>query len=515
MVLERGVVEPLAGAEADGLRTRLWVSKRRPQRFEFLGGLVPRKHVVLATTVANVSTTIVARVLKYQEQDGTLTELLKPERDAVRRLGERIMYLTQHAPATQPMAGEALVAAQTTARKQKRMQVAMASLNMSPLVRQDAEVQAFGKREKLKIGKPLRIIQARSDRYLYSTARYLKPMEKGLYRSINKVLGYTAVMKGLNGVQRAAEALRAWQACRNPRAVSVDIKKFDAATSADVIEQEHRAYTRCVPGDTAFATMLRWQLKNKGRAMCDDGVVKYQREGGRMSGDANTSLGNIIICTAAHIEYAATIGVAIQLLNDGDDSVIVLEADDLPAYLAGVEQFWLSLGYRVSIDGVTDEFSRIDFCQCRPVEVAGEWAFVRNPVNAIQKDLVNPTLPADHQERQAWYAAVGCGGLSQLRGVPMYDAFYTMLKRVGKHNMVKYQWRTAQEKVLRFTSTGLRERGGVASSTRVSFWEAFGITPVEQIAFENACQNFTIIDAPDHNGTPTVNLLGHLLSTRW
>lgn len=500
---------PLAGATLGGLRIKIWGSSKPTQRYEFLGGLVAQKHCVLATTVETVARTIVSRVLMYEAADGTLTKLLTPDSIAVRRLGAQMSKLTQHAASIQPVEWGPFVASQNTASKVLRAQRALASLHSEALTMEDAELRTFGKREKLKFGKPLRIIQPRSDRYLFSLARYIKPMEKGLYRSIDAELGYVAVMKGMNGVQRAAAVLAGWRSIPDPVAVSVDIGKFDASTHESVLQQEHEQYTRCCLGDTSLAKMLRWQLTNRGRALCTDGVIKYGRRGGRMSGDPNTSLGNIIICSAAHTMYLEEQGIPFRIANDGDDSVIILSRKNLERYIHGLVPFWEKLGYHARIDGVAYEFSRIDFCQCRPVCVNGEWAFVRHPKNAIPKDLLNTTVSADAFERRAWYAAVGAGGMSQLGSVPMYQAFYGMLVRVGKANDVRYQWRQSQDKTLKFSSTGLSQ-GEVTPGTRVSFWEAFGVTPMEQLSFEHACDHFSPAAIPDQTGSPPGSVFTHL-----
>lgn len=510
MTLHRTEVPPLAPELLGMVECRSWERRRRAKDFEFVGRLVDQKHTVLATTLQNMAVTIVGRVLLHKLPDGTLCPHPKADSGAVSRLGEVLMQLTKHAPVTQPLSQSAFCALQNTARKTKRMQLAMASLQAKALTRRDAEIKAFGKKEKLKFGKPLRIIQPRDDRYHLELGRRLKPMEKGLYKSINESLGYTVVMKGLNGVQRATAVLEGFNSTVDPVAVSVDIAQFDASVGIAVQKQEHRPYARCAPGDSMLAKLLKWQLTNKGRAMCDDGLVKYKREGGRMSGDANTSLGNILICCAAHVAYARELGIPFRLFNDGDDSVIIISRKHLKKFERGVQGFWARLGFRVTVDNITDQFSEIDFCQSRPVCVGGTWAFVRNPVNAIQKDLVNPVCPADDRERRAWYAAVGAGGLSEYGAVPIYGAFYGMLARAGKANDTQYQWRAAQAKSLKFQKTGLT--GNVVEShTRHYFWRSFGITPDEQRAFEQRLHDFEITSIPCQHVTPAVCPLTELL----
>lgn len=499
MVRER--VAPLAKELLRSLRIKTWGTAKPDQTYEYLGGLVGQRHCVLATTVENVARTIRSRVLSFEAADGTLEPLLTPHPARVRRLGEVMGQLTRHADTIIPLEWDALVRSQNTASKVLRAQRAMASIALEPVQKADSELRTFGKREKLKFGKPLRIIQPRDDRYLFSLSRYIKPMEKGLYASIDRELGCTTVMKGLDGVQRAKEVLGMWEAIRYPCAVSVDISKYDASVHKSVLQQEHRQYTRCCPGDSELAQLLRWQLTNKGRAICSDGVVKYGRSGGRMSGDPNTSLGNIIICASAHVMYCWELGIPFRLANDGDDSIVIISQKHLERYQQGLLSFWRDLGFHARVDGVAFEFAHIDFCQSRPVCVNGVWAFVRCPKNAIPKDLLNSSSPTTIAERKAWYAAVGAGGSSQYAAVPMFASFYRMLTRIGVKDEVRYAWRAGLAKSAKFSSTGL-VYGQVSPGTRVSFWEAFGVMPSAQYAFEAACDAFQPDAIPDQVGLP-------------
>lgn len=501
----------VARVEHGAVKVRRWdVRRRRDKHYEFLGGLMSQQHEVLQTTVENAVETVVSRVLFFKRADGQLEKLLTPDSCAVGALRATLDKLTKHVVAKKPLSRAAFVALQNTAAKRKRMQRAMASLNLRPVCRKDAEIQGFGKREKLKIGKPLRMILPRSDEYHMENGRYVKAFEKDIYRSIDHELGYCAVMKGLNGVQRATEVRTMWERFDRPVAVSVDIEKFDASVHRDVLVPEHAVYLNAAGGCPYFKKLLAWQLTNRGRVMCDDGVVSFSRAGGRMSGDANTSLGNILICCAAHVAYAKEQGIDFGLANDGDDSVIILEQRDLSKYLAGVAAFWRKLGFHIKIDGVAYEFSRIDFCQCRPVEVDGVWAFVRNPATALAKDLLNSSVPTSQAERLAWYAAVGVGGLSQYAAVPVFGPFYRMLVRLGRQNKVNYQWRTQMAKTAKYQQSGLGT-GVITASTRVGFWEAFGITPDVQRCMEQRFDEFQATAIPRHHGTPPVTAISELL----
>lgn len=472
-------------------------------------------HCVHASTVSNALTAVVTRVVRYAETDGSLTPLPRAQAVDVQRLKIQMLKITRHASVYAPIPAAAYAACQTTARKRQRMEKAGNLLKHEGIKQRDAELGAFIKREALKIGKPCRLIQPRHDRYLLECGRRVKPLEKGLYTSINHELGYVAVAKGLNGVERAAQLRLFWELFVDPIAVSLDFKKFDQHVRAPVLAAEHSVYCSHSYDPANLECLLSWQRQNKGRVMCADGVVKYKSDGGRMSGDPNTSLGNILICLSGHVLYAEGKGVSIRILNDGDDSVIVMERRSATRYLEGLEAWWLRLGFRIGVDAVVDEFERIDFCQCRPVHINGTWCMVRNPATAIQKDLLNTGTFATVLERRAWLRAVGVGGLSQYAGVPVFDAFYRSLVAAGVASTTQYQWRAGLDRSLKFRQTGL-PWGVVTASSRVSFYGAFGITPDEQRILERrflshkfGCANPAQMSTLAHftNYIPTTGLL--------
>lgn len=460
-----------------------WVSKGKCQAFEVQSGLVDSMHCVHAATVANALRAVVTRVVRYAESDGRLTSLPSVQSEAVSELRAFMHKTTRHAATFAPIPAAAYAACQTTARKKQRMVEAGNLLKRLALGKRDAEIRAFVKMEALKRGKPCRLIQPRDDKYLFECGRHVKPLEKGLYASINHELGYVAIAKGLNGTERAAQLWEAWSAFDDPIAFSLDFIKYDQHVRAEVLEAEHSVYCLHSTESRYLGELLSWQLLNKGRVVCADGVVKYKSDGGRMSGDPNTSLGNILVCLSGHLLYAREKGVNIRILNDGDDSVIVMDRRDAKRYQVGLEDWWLRLGFRLGIDKIVDEFERIDFCQCRPVSIDGVWCMVRNPATAIQKDLVNTGTFSSEEERCAWLRAVGLGGLSQYAGVPVFDAFYRGLVAAGRSSSKQYQWKAGLARSQKFRLTGLKA-GAVLASSRVSFFLAFGIIPDEQRILE-------------------------------
>lgn len=484
------------------MAVRTWVTRRtKAQTFDFYEGLVGSVHIVHSASINNATRAVASRVIKYQGSDGLLHDKPAPDLGRVAEFRDAVLRTTASAPSTSPLTAEEFISRTKGARKRQRMSEAGRLLGLRPLQKSKSHVKGFVKREAVPRGKPCRLIQARDDEYLFESARYLKPMEHHIYRAIDRCARYCCVMKGLNGVERAAAIRLHWETFSDPVAISLDFAKFDQHVHRSILECEHAVY-RARNGSAYLARLLNWQLLNRGRVVCDDGVVKYQVEGCRMSGDPNTSLGNIIICATGHLEYARTRGIRCRVANDGDDSVIIVERADLARYIEGLDDYWLQLGFRLTVDNVTDSFSQIDFCQCRPVRVDGVWAFVRSPRKAVPKDLTCTQHLQTQRERAAWLWSVGMGGLSDYAAVPIMGQLYRAMVESGERPVSNYQWLDNLKKVQHYRGTGLVKSDAVSGDTRYFYWRAFGILPDTQVALEKEFAQQKVETASCQNGLP-------------
>jgi hypothetical protein len=155
---------------------------------------------------------------------------------------------------------------------------AFASLQKDPLTQFDAALHSFVKYEKQDLRKAPRVINPRSPRYNLTLGKYIKFLEKRVYKAINRAYGaHTShtVIKGLNVMESGAVVAAKWARFRTPVAVGLDAKKFDMHTSIPALRYEHSVYTGIFPQSRELAQLLRWQEKNKGNAYCEDGIVKF------------------------------------------------------------------------------------------------------------------------------------------------------------------------------------------------------------------------------------------------
>jgi hypothetical protein len=375
----------------------------------------------------------------------------------------------------------------------------------------DAKIRAFIKIEALvkllgdgRLSQEIvpRIIQPRNPRlpvYGYALGRYIKIYEHLMKDALRKIgtavsgFNFPVVLKGLDPRKRASIIRAVWDSFEDPICVSMDASRFDQHTSRDALVWEGQMWLCCCPYEfrDELNRLLNMQLRNRCLGIAQDGLVHYNTDGCRMSGDANTSAGNCLIMSAMLLTYTRERNVPGHVLNDGDDSMVIMERKDLEKFSTGLTEWFLECGYNMVVEAAVDVFERIDFCQCSPVSTYGGWTMVRNPHKALAKDLSHVTNFAHDADVNSWLSAVGECGRALTDGVPVYQAFYSCfdpkevtrlpeeLKDRGFYHMARNcRW----------------ENTPVTDESRVSFYKAFGITPDEQRRLETRWKNYRLAD---------------------
>lgn len=354
-----------------------------------------------------------------------------------------------------------------------------------------AVFSTFMKVEKVPADKSPRTIQPRSPIFNIGLGRYLKHSEKPIFRAIAKVFKQKyCVFKGLNAMAMGNELRKLWDEFRDPVAVGIDASRFDASVDKGMLEYEHSLYNALFQ-DKELRRLLRMQLVNCGVARCHDGVIKYTVEGGRGSGDMNTSLGNSFIMCAIIWCWLRSCGVQARLANNGDDCVVIMERGDVDRFTHGFEAYAKNLGFTMVVEEPVDVFERIEFCQTHPVWDGVNWRMVRNLGAAREKDSMC-LFPIDNPGAlEAWIYAVGECGLALTSGMPVFQEMYSAMMRNGrKSNMSEAVFMQSGSRML---SLGMESKASfVTSDARVSFFSAFGLTPDEQVALEEYYQQWKL-----------------------
>ncbi len=366
---------------------------------------------------------------------------------------------------------------------------AAAELQRRYVGRRDARVRAFVKAEKLPLDTPCcRIIQPRWPVYNVAIGRYLKVIERLVYDDVGKVFGNRVIMKGMNALERGRILRENWDKFSRPVSVLVDMSRFDASVSQVALEFEHEVYGRYFTnyGRSEIDMLLSWQNVTRGTAIAPDGIVQYMVNGRRMSGDMNTALGNCLIMCMIVWTWLKGV-VRFELVNDGDDCVIIIDRRDLWA-MNGFEKHCLLMGFVAKISQ-TDVFERTEFCQSRPVLGPDGYTMVRNFPECISKDLTSIIPIADHPT--PFYnhmTAIGeCGGALS-SGIPCLQEFYKSL--ITPYRRSRRGRDVRDHPAMRTGMTLLAERmhrriETITPESRVSFYLAFGILPDEQVAYES------------------------------
>jgi hypothetical protein len=315
------------------------------------------------------------------------------------------------------------------------------------------------------------------------------------------------VMKGFNLNQVGRIIKGKWQSFRNPIAIGLDAVKFDMHVSPAMLKWEHNIY-RSIYGrrNTTLRKLLEWQMNNRGVGYTDNGKLKYKVKGKRFSGDMNTALGNCLIMCCMIYEYAHILGISVKLVNNGDDCVVFMEREYEERFRSGVPDFFLKLGFRMTVEPTVDVLEGIEFCQMHPIQVGPECRMVRNISTALEKDtMVIPNVSAP-KTLKAWMGAVGDGGVVATSGIPIMQSFYRCYQRIS--GGVRNKIGTSTEMSGRGMDFMVKDMqcgdGVILSETRLSVYLAWGITPDEQIVLEEFFDNYDhCFDAPlDYNLIP-------------
>lgn len=470
-----------------------WVCKSvpKPRLVHCLTSLTSRVQFgVHNSSLLNVGRALHERVFRVMGPDG-LECTPQPKPRAIKDSCQWYRDALVHECRRLPVHTIEEVVACYTGQKRSVYELAALSLKTKPLVPSDARIKAFVKAEKINItAKPdpaPRLIQPRAPRFNLELGRYLRINESRILKSIDAVAGERTVCKGYNVLQVGCIIADKWSRYIDPIAVGLDASRWDQHVSVDALKFEHSIYNgifRC----NNLKRLLKMQLRNTGIGLAKDGGVRYTVDGCRMSGDINTSLGNCVLMCGLVLSYLRESGVQGSLLNNGDDCVVIMERRDFGVFSSNLATWFLDRGFKLTIEDPVDTLEQVEFCQSQPVCVNGHWRMVRTPKVSIPKDSYTIVSIQSEEDTQAWCTAVGECGLSLNYGVPVLQGLFEKYVEFGSGRVVS---KAFKGKVVEYGNLerlhGMRERRSgikIASSTRVSFYKAFGVDPTTQEVLE-------------------------------
>jgi hypothetical protein len=244
------------------------------------------------------------------------------------------------------------------------------------------------------------------------------------------------------------------------------------------------------------------QLHNKCVGRTRDGVLRYEVVGNRMSGDMNTGLGNVqIMCALMYtffedmineLEAAGRGRIRLDLVNNGDDCSIICEAQYEKFLVQRLDAYFLSYGFEMDVEGVARVLEQLKFCQSHPIWTPQGYRMVRHAHTAIAKDAINLGVVRCESDYTKWRAAIAGCGLALTSGIPIMQSYYLGLAS-GSATTRNEVFTTGME----FLARGMESKTAVVHEmTRVSFYDAFGISPALQVELENHYESIPYHYAP-------------------
>jgi hypothetical protein len=326
--------------------------------------------------------------------------------------------------------------------KRARYQRACDDYIRDGITQKDALIKMFVKPERFnpdaKVCPDPRAIQFRGAKYCVALARFLHPIEEHIYELTCCSAGVPQtrnVAKGLNSVTRAELLCQKASYFDDPVFISLDASRFDKHVDDKLLAIEHSIYLKS-NGNLEFMMLLSWQLVN--HCFTNLGMV-YKVKGRRMSGDMNTAVGNCLLMLMMLLAFFTTLGITKwDTLDDGDDSVSIVERRDLDKVLASAHSIFLTFGHEIKVEKVTDDLSKVVFCQCSMIEYApGRRKFVREFRAVMSKSLTGVRHWDNNTYRRKVLIAIGTCELVLCLGVPVLQEFALAILRNAKRGLLK------------------------------------------------------------------------------
>jgi len=387
--------------------------------------------------------------------------------------------------------------------KRRVYEHAVKSLDERKFSSTDCRVKTFTKDEYRKPGGAPRAIQPRSPRFNVMMGRYIKHLEHKLFGYIDRIFDpleeRKTVAKGMSMATRGATIASMWNSFNDPVAIGLDASRFDQHINVLLIELEHTIYRAASTGVgdemPTLDRLLKAQKRNVGRYYGSDGsTIKYEVEGNRMSGDMNTSLGNVIIMCCLMYSYLKYKGLEhrAKMLNDGDDCVLIMERGDVKKFRKGMENWFTRMGITMCYDGTYNSLEEIEFCQSRPVLIKGGYTLVPRATKRLYSDLITTKFLGSKKVYRRWMGAVAGCGLASCDGVPVFGEFYKWIARSSKPWLPQvgdyyYRYRDM------LCDDMVYEDTPVSWASRISYYHAFDITPGEQLILEKYYRNLQML----------------------
>lgn len=296
--------------------------------------------------------------------------------------------------------------------------------------------------EDVAMTKAPRMIQYRGPAFNLELATWLEPAEHELLGGPG--IGPTKTpncSKGMTPKQRARYWMQKRYSFKHPVCLKADFSKFDAHVHTHVLKLEHTGWRKLCPGINT--RLLRAQLRNNMRSK---GGHKYIAVGTRMSGDRNTGGGNSLINVVLCYTIAKIANVKIEMLCDGDDSLIWMEASDFDKFArVAHEVFPKVYGMRWEYERVSTQDDE-EYCHSKVVyHTDGEPYCYRDPVRVLERLLWTPKGVRGFEACELLIAKALCERVASPCVTPIVQCTEKILDRLGWFSEYRFRTPVARE----------------------------------------------------------------------
>lgn len=361
------------------------------------------------------------------------------------------------------------------------------------------------------------------------------------------------VAKGMNLDQRARALRILWEQTDEPLALSLDLSRWDQHVSSRLLEVMHEWYLTLMP-NRELRYLLQFQFDNK--CATSHGVVYTAPDGvmsGDMTTALGNCVAVIVINlklreelqkAAAEIErdisqdnksslQASLEGVSapqtekesvqeqlrsvirelanemsteqrsnlfrtmrekiwFKLLDDGDDHVIIVEKVAAAVLEKALPIWWHAVGHKMRVDGTTDQFHQIQFCQHKPHLLGDSWTMMPDPRKVLATSTV---VTGVYQDKPKEYLATVWAARAELhQGMPILGPLFKRWSKFAGNNKLSEAARRRLLAGIDRLLTSNRDRvprsDTVTAESRAMAWEQWDLTPEEQAQLEMISPSF-------------------------
>ena len=386
-----------------------------------------------------------------------------------------------------------------------------------------------------------RLIQHREPVWFVAASRYMLPLEHWLLPTTMSDFGLEGgpqlrnIGKGLGPKPRANLLWRKWSRFPDPYSFSIDGSKWDRQVCLFLLLMVMIVSVSLFAWSDEFATILMAQMVNTGKFRYGTLQVIYKLFGCRISGDIDTGYGNcfaflIIIIVCFYDFVGARWVIDFECAIDGDDCVFICNRADLEYLKGRIINVFYSAGHNVTIEGETDIFQKLIWCQAKPIRVyysdgSFEWTMLRSPAAIISKSACKTEYALSSKKAVNTLYMIAIGEAIINRGVPMIQTWaLEIADKCEKLGAKPFKGMDANSSTYRTLRQLLLDNGlvreanalqmGIKSAvdsqrimsklkekfaplpvderTRFDYALAFGISTTLQVEFERSCAEISL-----------------------